>query len=144
MPWSLVSGCCVMASTSAGDKVEKALSDVRRFAVDVLPRVTTASNLDERSVERSFALARRVKRTLRSASFRQRLETAGKGSAAPWGERYSLQQLTDAPKTLYLAVLDNPRRWLMQFSVLFVSVKNFIPDWNFRRLGHLLSLIDME
>lgn len=111
MPWSLVSGCCVMASTSAGDKVEKALSDVRRFAVDVLPRVTTASNLDERSVERSFALARRVKRVLSSATFKQRLETAVRGDAMVWGDRYTLQQLADAPKTLYLAVLDNPRRW---------------------------------
>ena len=108
-----------MTSTSAGDKVEKALSDVRRFAVDVLPRVTTASNLDERSVERSFSLARRVQRVLRSTSLRQRLETAMKGDVAPRGERYSLQELADAPKTLYLAVLDNPRRWLMQFSHLF-------------------------
>ena len=108
----------VMASTSAmGDKVERALSDVRRFAVDVLPRVTTVSNLDEKSVEGSFVLARRVKRALGSASFKQRLETAvgtGKGDAAPWSTRYSLQQLADAPKTLYLAVLDNPRRWLRQ------------------------------
>ena len=108
-----------MTSTSAGDKVEKALSDVRRFAVDVLPRVTTASNLDERSVERSFSLARRVQRVLRSTSLRQRLETAMKGDTAPRVERYSLQELADAPKTLYLAVLDNPRRWLMQFSDLF-------------------------
>ena len=109
-----------MASTSAtADKVERALSDVRRFAVDVLPRVATASNLDDRSVERSFALARRVKRLLSCGSFRQRLETALQGNeaaAVAWGAKYSLQQLADAPKTLYSAVLNNIRWWLMQFS----------------------------
>ena len=109
----------VMATTSAAaDKVERALSDVRRFAVDVLPRVATASNLDERSVERSFALARRVKRLLSCGSFRQRLETElqGNESAEAWGAKHSLQQLAEAPKTLYSAVLNNIRWWLIQFS----------------------------
>ena len=101
-----------MASTSAADKVERALADLRHFALDVLPRVTAASNLDERSVERSFALARRVKRLLASSAFRRRLEAAAgaKGDAPLRGARYSVEQLADAPKTLYLAVLDNLRR----------------------------------
>ena len=107
-----------MVSASAAEKVEKALADLRHFALDVLPRVSAASNLDERSVERSFALARRVKRLLSSSAFRRRLEAAAgaKGDAAPLrGARYSVEQLADAPKTLYLAVLDNLRRWSTQF-----------------------------
>jgi hypothetical protein len=101
---------------SAGNKIESALQDVNYFARSILPKAHSAAVISDSKLNSLFEWAAHVKNVIKkNSALRAVLESNWNDDLDVFGVRH----LAEAPKTLYLQLLDNPR--LSKESMLLAS-----------------------